>query len=207
MPRNTEGSIPMKYNTAVKAHGSIPEGKKVCNETFRGNGLTVFQHDICHGVHPLFRKATAIHTEIAWVAGYDKFTKGSIAEGSTFDEYCAAIGNLCRSLKVPAFIVCGKQNVKKLNPDRVRPVWYAFHRIDAMYAIFNYDGRFSPIDEYEGREFICRHFDVVLDPCCGYGIIAPVIQRHRKQGILSDINVPCLEYVNETYVKGRQENK
>lgn len=197
----------MMYNTAVKAHGSIPAGKRVSERIAIGRGLTVFQHDVCKGIHPLFRDATAIHTEIAWVAGYERFTRGSIAEGTSYDDYCSAIGNMCRELGVPAFIVCGKQNVAKLRPDRSVPVRYAFHRIDAIYAIFNYEGEFSPADEYEGREFVCRHFDVVLDPCCGYGIIAPVLQRYGKRGILSDINVPCLEYVAETYIEGRQENE
>jgi hypothetical protein len=191
----------MMYNTAVKAHGSIPEGKKVLNEIFTGNGLTVFQHDICKGIVPAFRACDAIHTEIAWVAGYKKFTQGSIAEDTTFDEYCAAIRYLCRELNVPAFIVCGKQNVKKLAPDRIVPVYYAFHRIDALYAVYNYTGDFSPKDEYEGRDFVARHFGKVLDPCCGFGILAEDLQRHGKQGVLTDINTTCLEYINERFIK------
>lgn len=190
----------MKYNTAVKAHGSIPEGKKVLTEIFTGNGLTVFQHDICKGIAPEFLDCDAIHSEISWVAGYRKFTQGTIAEDTTFDEYCAAIGRLCRDLKVPAFIVCGKQNVKKLAPDRIIPVYYEFHRIDALYAVFNYEGEFAPKNEFEGRDFVARQFDNILDPCCGFGILAESLIRYRKKGVLTDINTTCLEYINDRFI-------
>ena len=193
----------MRYNTAVKAHGSVPEGKKILTETFAGNGLTVFQHDICRGIAPAFRNCGAIHTEIAWVAGYRKFTQGTVAEGTTFDGYCAAVRDLCRDLKVPAFIVCGKQNVKKLSPDRIVPVRYAFHGIDALYAVFNYDGAFAPRDEFEGRDFVARNFDNVLDPCCGFGILAEDLLRYGKKGVLTDINTTCLEYVRDRFLLGK----
>lgn len=192
----------MRYNTAVKARGSVPEGKKILTDTFEGRGLTVFQHDVCRGVDPRFKACDALHTEIAWVAGYEKFTKGSIAENTTFDEYCRAIGKICRELKIPAFIVCGKQNAKKLNPDRIIPVFFRFHRIDALYAVFNYDGSFSPANEYEGRDFVAKNFDNILDPCCGYGTIAHWIQKYGKRGVLSDINTACLEYIRDVFILG-----
>lgn len=193
----------MKYNTAVGSRGIVPREKKILNTVFTGNGLTVFQHDICMGVAPEFRNCDAIHTEISWVAGYKKFTQGSIAEDTTFDEYCSSVSSLCRELKVPAFIVCGKQNAKKLKPDRIIPVRYEFHKIDALYAIFNYDGEFSPRNEYEGRDFVASHFDDILDPCCGFGIIAYDLRRYQKRGVLTDINATCLEYINERFILGK----
>lgn len=189
----------MRYNTAVG--GKVAKGKKLLPDTFACEDLTVFQHDVCKGIDPRFLGADALHTEIAWVAGYDKFTEGTIAQGSTFDEYCAAIGNLCRELKIPAFVVCGKQNARKLNPDRIIPTFYRYHRIDALYAVFNYDGEFSPINEFEGREFVAQHFNTVLDPCCGYGIIVPTLRKYGKRGILSDVNTACLEYIDETFIR------
>lgn len=192
----------MKYNTAVKARGSIPEGKKILSQTFAGNGLTVFQHDICTGIAPAFRDCDALHTEIAWSAGYKKFTQGSIAEDTTYDEYLAAVANLCRELKIPAFVLCGKQNVKRLQPDRTVPVFFDFHKTEALYAVYNYDGDFSPKDEYGARDFVARNFTNVLDPCCGYGILAESLLRHGKKGVLSDINTTCLEYVNTHFILG-----
>lgn len=189
----------MRYNTAVKA--GVPKGKLVLPDTFTCEDLTVFQHDVCKGIDPRFRECGAMHTEIAWVAGYGKFTEDTIAQGSTFDEYCAAIGNMCRELKIPAFVVCGKQNVRKLAPDRVIPTFYLYHRIEALYAVFNYDGDFAPIDEFRGRDFVAEHFDNILDPCCGYGIIIPSLRKYGKRGVLSDINTACLEYINATFIQ------
>ena len=193
----------MKYNTAVGTKQMVPREKRNLDEVFTGSGLTVFQHDVCRGIVPAFRSCDAIHTEIAWVAGYKKFTEGTIAEDTTFDEYCEAIRNLCRELKIPAFIVCGKQNVKKLAPDRIVPVRYDFHKIDALYAVFNYEGEFSPRNEYEGRDFVAQHFDRVLDPCCGFGILAYDLRRYRKEGVLTDINATCLEYINDRFILGK----
>lgn len=192
----------MMYNTAVKASGSLANNiNKVLEGSYEDGRFLTFQHDICKGVDERFKKCDAIHSEIAWRAGYDKFIDNTIASDTTFDDYINGIVSVCRELSVPAFIVCGKAMLKKMNPDAILKIKYTFHNCDAYYAIYNYNGEMEGVfDEYSGRDWVAKTFNCILDPCCGYGIIANDIIKHNKQGVLSDINVECLEYISNNYM-------
>lgn len=190
----------MKYNTAYIASGKNASNSKEVFGIYNGGGITVLQHDICTGIHPSMRDADIIHTEIAWEQGYEKFTNNTIAEDTTFNQYLEGIRQLCKGLEIPSFIVCGKKLLKRLDPDRVIPITYRFHSYPAYYAVYNYEGPISVKDEFEGRDFVARAGNTILDPCCGYGIIANDILKYSKKGILSDINTECLKYIKETYI-------
>ena len=94
--------------------------------------------------------------------------------------------------------------LRRLTPDRAYTIRYEYHKYDnAQYAIYNYDGDFANIrNEYDGRDFVCRTFNNICDPCCGYGIIAEPILTHGKRGVLSDINADCIHYVKDTFLGG-----
>ena len=172
-----------------------------------GNGITVFQHDICKGLdaHGLFKKCDAIHSELAWRAGYDAFTDGTIADGSTFNDYLDGIVRCIRELGLPAFILCGKAMVKRLDPDRAINVRYSYHGFDdARYAIYAFDGDFDVKDEVQGRDFVTTHFKNVLDFSCGYGSLADAAVRNGCNATLSDINTDCIQYVARFYCDGRR---
>ena len=192
----------MLYNTAVKASGNLANNiNRILDNEFKDERFIVFQHDICKGVDSRFRICDAIHSEIAWRAGYSKFTDNTIAKDTTFNEYLDGIVNTCRDLRIPSFIVCGKAMIKRMDPDNVIPIKYTFHNCDAYYAIYNYDRNLDGVfDEYSGRNWVASNFNCILDPCCGYGIIANDIIAHNKRGVLSDINVECLEYINNNYM-------
>lgn len=197
----------MIYHTALhrKAHKQDPQ-HNVDSLIHTGNGITVFQHDICKGLdqHGLFRKCDAIHTEPSWRAGYDIFTDGTIADGSTFNDYLDGIVKCVRELGVPAFILCGKAMLKKLDPDRVVEVRFAQHHSDgAQYAIYAYDGPFDVKDEIEGRNFVTTHFSNVLDFSCGYGNLADAALKNGCCATLSDINTDCIQYVARYYCDRR----
>lgn len=117
------------YNTAVKARRKTetPTNRKITG-IFTGNGLKVFQHDLCSGIHPLFREADVIYSEPAWKNGYNIFTENTIAEGTIWKDYLKAIDHVCHTLKIPAFILAGNQFLKLLHPDKVKEISFNFHR-------------------------------------------------------------------------------
>lgn len=197
----------MIYHTAMhrKAHHQDPD-HNVDSLIHSGNGITVFQHDICKGVdnHGLFRKCDAIHSELAWRAGYNDFTNGTIADGSTFNDYLDGIVKCIRELNVPAFILCGKAMLNRLAPDKAVSVKYAYHKCDAWYAIYNFDGDFDVKDEVQGRDFVTTHFKNVLDFSCGYGSLAEAAIRNNCKATLSDINTDCIQYVARFYCDKRR---
>lgn len=172
-----------------------------------GNGITVFQHDICKGLdaHGLFKKCDAVYSEPAWRPGYKAFTDGTIADGSTYANYLDGIVRCIRELGVPAFILCGKSMLRKLEPDRIEKARFEYHKFnDARFAIYNYAGEFPAKDEIQAKDFITTHFKNVLDFSCGYGGLADAAIRNGCNATLSDINTDCIQYIARFYCDGRR---
>lgn len=185
------------YNTAFKASGNIAEKNIPFEGVFGNDRMLLFHHNICDGWVELFDRADAIHSEIAWRAGYEKFVDGTDAESTTFKEYIQAIASVCRDHGKPSFIVCGKQLLPMLKPELIMPITYRYHNYPAFYAVWNYEGdwKFNPKDEYEGRQQVADTYETILDPCCGYGIILETAHK----AILSDINNGCLRSIADSY--------
>ena len=72
-----------------------------------------------------------------------------------------------------------------------------------FYAIYNYNVEITGITEQFGMiDYVCKNFDCILDFCCGYGIIVKDAIKYNKNCILSDINLSCLDWINENYIIG-----
>lgn len=198
----------VRIHTAMESKGGVANGGGILEETYKGNGLTVLQHDICKGPADEFRNADALFTIISWRAGYKKYTAGTVAEDTNWVDYLNGIRRTILELGVPAFIVCHQSALKHLRPDIDIPIHYKLFDCTDRLAIWNYYAAENmnmvegeELNEENLMEWIVKNNDVILDPCCGYGQLADVIIRQGKQGILSDINVECLKYINEEYCK------
>lgn len=184
------------YNSAIKAKQSSIPLNTAFSGVYTNDKVTVFKHDVCSGAHELFKNADVIYSETAWRQGYNKFTAGTIAQDTTFNEYIDSLKGIIRELGIPAFLVVGASFIKRLEPDKVVDITFKIHNYPhAKIAVYNYDGDLDVKDEYELREFIGKHWKTVLNPCCGYGNI---IETSEK-AICSDINDDCLNYIVETY--------
>jgi len=192
------------YNTAVKGAGNhAPNENRLIHDIYHGKHVSVLQHDVCSDIIPeIFRTADAIYTEPAWENGYEKFTDGSIADGTTFNAYMSGIKFLCKELSVPAFLVCGKSMIKYLQPDSYSNIEFVVHNnYPACCAMYGFHEPVIFKNENEIRDFVFCRFNNVLDFSCGYGNTALFAEKHKKHCILSDINVKCIEYIIERWCK------
>lgn len=190
------------HNTAVSTAGQHADNSiKVLNGVFFGKNVTTFQHDLCTNTPELFKTADAIYSEVAWKNGYRKFVDGSIAENTTFDLYIKSIVRVVKELNVPAFILCGRQMLKRLQPDRYIGIKFAFHNdYPAYIAIYNFhDGIAQIVDEADMLDFIFERFNNVLDFSCGYGETGMYAVIHEKKCILTDINAKCIDYIAQKW--------
>ena len=192
------------YNTAVKGAGNYAknENRRIIGVR-SGKHVSVLQHDMCSDTIPeIFMEADAIYAEPAWKNGYEKFTGGSIADGTTFNAYMQGIRNLCRKLAIPAFVICGRSMTKDLMPDAYFNIEFAFHNnYPACCAVYGFHEPVMLKNENEIKDFVFSHFNNVLDFSCGYGNTALYAEKHGKHCILSDINVACIEYIAERWCK------
>lgn len=195
----------LPHNTAVSAKKSLAaNNKKVIDGVFCGENVCVMQHDICQNSIPDdFYKADAIYSELSWADGYSKFTSGSIADGTTFEDYIKNVRAVCVSLGAPSFLVCGKKMLSRLSPKRFFPISFAYHNnYPAFVAVFNYDDDIPEIkNERQLQDFLCSKYNNILDFCCGYGELAVYAEKHNKHCVLSDINVNCIEYIINRWCK------
>ena len=190
------------YNSAVSARKSLAGFETKFEGVWGNDNITVFKHDICTGMNDLFRNADAVYSSLAWKNGYEKFTHGSIAEDTSFDDYINGLKKTIRELGIPAFLICGSSFVKKLEPDMDIDIFFKLHNYPhARVAIYNYSRLECVRDEDALRDYVGRHFRTVLDPSCGYGNLIPYCQNT----ILSDINDDCLNHIVKQYNLSKME--
>lgn len=188
-----------KYNTAVKGRkdevgaSHKPESLEPYED---GNGIVSLTHNICEGAHEAFKACDCIYSEIAWQAGYGRFTEGTEAEGSSHADYLDGIVRCIEGLQVPAFIVCGKREAKRMQPDAQKDIAFMYHGGSrAVLAAWNAAIPDYVESELDARGCIIGEHSCVLDPCCGYGNTARIAVQAGKRGIMSDVNAECIAYI------------
>lgn len=196
-----------RYNTAVKGRrdrersappddaGAPPAITAKTDE----HGITSLVHDICNGAHRSFRGAGCMYTEMAWKSGYRRFTEGTEAEGTSHGDYMAGILSCVYELRIPALIVCGKTEARKLGPEGSKEIWFAYHRYPAMLCWwFMEEGLMDAVgSDIQAKEALIGRYGNPLDPCCGYGNTARTAVSMGTGGIMSDISPECIAYIQE----------
>lgn len=193
----------IRYHSAMKRYGGIAKTNSEINHSiFEKDGNYVLQHDIsAKNIPDVFCKANAVFSVMSWRMGYKHFTQNTIAEKSTFDEYCAGISRTITRLKIPSFIITNRTFANKLGADRLVPIKFDRFGSNDLCAVWNYDGKI-PETTTELMQWIGQKWDTVLDFCCGYGEITYYVNH----AVLSDINTGCLDYVKEILLNGKTKN-
>lgn len=198
-----------RYNSALRNKMNIPKSI-IDPKVYRFGKMTVFQHDICSGMCEEFMKAGVIYSELSYPNGYERFTRETQAEGSSYSNYLDGLAYVIGVLKVPTFLVIGNYSSAYLKPHRVKPIKFQIHNADTLCIVYNYEDKLEFTSEIECREFVCRSFDNILDPCCGFGIIAKTALNYGRRVILSDINSACIYYIfgryGAIYEQGKANN-
>lgn len=189
-----------RYNTGVRsAKGGDRErhAVEIADGPVTINGITALKHDICEGAVPLFHEADCIYSEIAWKAGYEAFTDGTEAEGSSHGDYLAGMLSCIYELKVPTLIVCGKREARVLRPHAQKPVRFTYHHCPAVLAAWYTDIPEEIATDTDARDWIIASHECVLDPCCGFGNTARVAVCMGRRGIMADVDTECVSYMQK----------
>lgn len=183
----------MEYHSALKGEldirGELSE--------FRRGGSVVFAWDVLDGAHPYFREADALYTEPSWRQGYSRFlARAGCAGSSAFPGYLAALKKVIEELQVPTYVFMGKHMRRGLSPPLVvTPVKKGF--LDGLVGIWYTSAPARALSDPDSWiEFVCDSYEVILDPCCGYGNVAAAARRF----VCSDINRRCVYYVAKTFM-------
>lgn len=184
------------YHSTMSRFGGIDKNVDYIDRNVYTNGtVTALQHDInSEDIPKEFYEADAIYVEMSWRAGYKKFVEGSVAEGSTFKDYCQSIKRVAETLGVPTFIITNRNFLKNLQPQRTEEILYDVYDSNDICAIWNYDGEI-PNHSDELSKLVCNTYGTVLDFCCGYGRLAD----YGTKCILADINYGCIQDIKEHY--------
>lgn len=194
------------HNTVWKYHTAVGKYHKNINDDFKCitiKGVTLLKHDTCAGFIDTFYPCDCIYSEISWIKGYEKFTAGTIAEGSSYMDYIKGILNIVKTLNVPTFLVCGVYECRMLEPQRIEAIRFKYHgNYKSCCAVYNMDEYLPFGDEVAARAYVCKKYANVLDFNCGYGNIARDIVHYNKRGVLCDINTECLSYIKKELEDG-----
>lgn len=195
------------YNTAVRSARDGSRERAEC-AAYPGvvelKGIKAFKHDICKGAHPVFHEADGMYSEIAWKAGYSSFTADTDAQGTTHSEYLLGLKSCIYELRIPTYIVCGKREAAKLNPQAVKGIRFLYHHGSPAVLCAWFAGIPAGIEtDVDAREHMVGKSSCILDPCCGFGNTARRAVSLRKRGIMADINEECVAYVQQgKYMQG-----
>ena len=196
-----------RYNTAVRSakdgareheRVSIDGGPEICG------GVLSLVHDICKGPAREFNGADAIYSEIAWKAGYETFTEGTDAQGSSHGDYLAGLLSVIHTLKVPAYIVCGKHETRLLHPHESKPIKFVYHGSPAMLCAWFTAIPESISTDIEALEHILGSCGTILDPCCGFGNTMLRALKHGRSCVMADVDPECVAYVRKIADEARR---
>lgn len=180
----------MVYHSALKDELDV-DGEL---SYFENNGNIVFEWDITQGVHKLFYNADALYCEPSWQHGYQKFLDRAGQGGnSTFPQYLSALKAIISELSIPSYVILGKHMLKFFNPYGMTDI--NIHGYGALVGVWNVETP-KVIDTAELVKLVCGNFEIVLDPCCGYGMVV----QYAKKFICSDINRKCIYYVAKEFM-------
>jgi len=187
--------MPLIHSALAGKGGICPSSDKRNERRFYNDRIITFQHDVCDLIIPTeFKLAEAIHVVIPWRDGYQKFVEHTIAKDSSFADYLDGMMGIINLLKIPTFILSGKQIARMLKPHRMHDVYMSGYGGQSVYSVWNYDGAL-PSSSEELEDFVGENFDWVLDFSCGYG----EIMEHCKKAVLTDVNTGCIAYIVNKY--------
>lgn len=188
-----------KVNRGVKGFENVNSNQVI--DYFENDRVKVIQNDICKNIPEVFNDANAIFSIIPWIAGYNNFTKETIADDTTYYDYLQGVSRLAK-LGKPMFIACSKQAFMKqrLNPDRILYDidFSEYPSYKCTIFIFNYDDDVNIKSTDELRDWMCKKFNCVLDFSCGYAYnLRDCASKNNCKLVLADINYNCLNEIIE----------
>jgi hypothetical protein len=187
--------MPLIHSALSGKGGICPSSDKKNEQRFYNDRIIAFQHDVCDPIVPIeFSLAKAIHVVIPWRDGYQKFVEYTIAKDSSFADYLDGMMGIINLLKIPTFILSGKQIGRTMKPDRLHEAYMSNYGGRSVYSVWNYGG-VLPNSADEIEDFVGSEYGWVLDFSCGYGEIAD----HCKKAILTDVNTGCIDYIVSKY--------
>lgn len=183
------------YHTALNTGDSLNEWPAV--DTFRGvNGIS-FQHDLFDGIPIVMTHADVIYSDLPWRDGFSVFARklGTNQRGRYIDLLNQLAGEV-REVGLPTVLVTGKHAVRYLHPDHTSPV--QLNGGDAIACLWG----LQPWTKTKGSiELLVRltvEFQMVADPCCGFGRSGRVFAQQGRRYIMSDLNARCIGYISKT---------
>ena len=189
-----------RYNTAVRsAKDGAREHEQVdIDGAPEACGMVLsLVHDVCKGPAPEFTGADAVYSEIAWKAGYDTFTEGTDAQGSSHGDYLAGLLSVIHTLKVPTYIVCGRREERLLHPHESKPIKFVYHGAPAILSAWYTSIADGITTDIESLEHMLASCNTILDPCCGFGNTMLRALKREKECIMADVDPECVEYVRK----------
>lgn len=172
-------------------------------QRYEKNGCIVLQHDISKGMSEDFKKCDCIYSEPAWQAGYEKFVEKSGVECLTYNDYLRNIKETVRSLGKPAFIMMGKQMVKRLDPDFTIEIGLCeYDGGKCFIGVYNAEIKegYEIKTNHEMMDYVVENYNNILDFSCGYGSVVKRAYESGKKFIASDICLDCIGYIAENYL-------
>ena len=152
-----------------------------------------------------FRSCDCIYSEVAWIYGYKGFNEKAGNEPNKYMDYIDNIARLVDELKVPAFIICGKNVKSHFTGAKMAPIVITTSGENikgCTLYYWNYDLEKVFDGTHELTDFLAQRFNKCLDFSCGYG-------EHLlkfKDFIACDINSDCLTYLSVIYSEQIRRN-
>lgn len=180
------------YHTALR----LPESEAPPRDWWAGCGSMAFTHDVTTGLPKEFVDVDVIYSELPWKDGFEEFqTRAGVIIPIPYHEWLFNLsGELFQSGK-PYIIVAGHAASRHLAYEWSRPVDLNGSLAMAMGArlpvvppeVTNAEGLVQALTS--------APFEIVGDPCAGYGRTARIFAQAGKSFYAADINAGCIGHI------------
>ena len=130
------------YHSAMKKYGGVAKSDDSrITDVLSDGHITLLQHDVCdRNIPEVFYSADAVMVFPSWKLGYKHFTENTIANGTTFEQYCNGMAEIVKALNKPSFILTNKTFFQLIKAERYVPILIERFNCWDMCGIWNYDG-------------------------------------------------------------------
>lgn len=154
-------------------------------------------HDLLAGP-PLpyeYGDADVLYAEPAWQRGFETFNqRAKVEDGRTYKVYARNVAALVDTGK-PTVIIWGRHAERFLPEyESAIPVWLDRHSAVA-YLFNNVQVPETVRTTLDVMHALADRYEVLGDPCCGWGNTARIATEHGKRFVVSDFNPYCIGHI------------
>jgi len=182
------------YHTALKSANDPPECPP-CESWTDGRSYAI-RYVLGLTLPAVFAPCDILYSDLPWRRGYEEFNRRSGTEDvPPWGAWMSGVSAMLYKESRPAIMVAGQEAGRYLSADASLPVLLNGGWARAYLWRLNSFMLPAMVDAKDLLSTLAGSFNMVGDPCCGYGRAGRIFREHGKEFVMSDSNAACVGYI------------